>query len=149
MLRNFILIACLCLTLIACDTGSKPLRTLTIHNADGKTITLQVEIARTETERMHGLMNRQDLPDRHGMVFVFPDQQPRSFWMKNTPLFLDIIFIDQDGKIVHIHRKARPYDETPIPSRKPARYALEIKGGEADRLGIAVGNSLSLSQISR
>lgn len=146
-MRRNLLILSICLFLGACNKAPEAPRALTIQNSDGQSITLQVEIADDYAERMHGLMERQDLPDHHGMLFIFPDQDMRSFWMKNTPLFLDIIFINQDGRVVHVHPKARPYDETPISSRKPAHYVLEIKGGEAKRLGITSDSTLRLDNI--
>lgn len=130
--------------LAACGKTPEPLQTVTITHADGRTTSVTVDIADDTAERTQGLMGRTDLADRHGMFFIFPQQQPLNFWMKNTPLFLDIIFIDQDHRIVHIHPKARPFDESLIPSRSPARYVLEIKGGESARYSIRVGDRVDL-----
>lgn len=99
-----------------------------------------VEVADDRASRSQGLMFRESMPLDHGMLFDFERESQQSFWMKNTPLSLDIIFIDGRGIIVHIHHRAVPFDETPIPSRKPAAAVLEINGGVARLTGIAVGD---------
>ena len=135
-------LTCFLWTLTACTPEPEPLRDVVIHHANGQQTILHVEIADDAGEREQGLMGRQSLLDHQGMLFLFPTETPLNFWMKNTPLFLDIIFIDRTGKIVTIHRKARPYDETLIPSRVPAQTVLEIEGGEAERLNIRLGDRL-------
>jgi uncharacterized membrane protein (UPF0127 family) len=84
-------------------------------------------------------MFREHLDPNAGMLFIYPDERPRTFWMKNTPLPLDIIFIAADGEVVHVAADARPYDETIIESLAPAKAALEIQGGLAAQLGIVPG----------
>lgn len=101
-----------------------------------------VEIADTPETRARGLMFRTALPERGGMLFIYERPQPVSFWMRNTLIPLDLIFIDETGTVRHVHSKARPLDETPIPGApagdpSPARLmVLEIAGGEAARLGL-------------
>ncbi|MDX6750481.1 DUF192 domain-containing protein [Geminicoccaceae bacterium 1502E] len=112
---------------------------LVVRTASGP-LELVVELALTPAERSRGLMFRESLPERHGMLFDFADEAPVVFWMKNTPLSLDLLFIDGQGVIRHIHERAEPFSERHIPSGGPARWVLEIEGGEAARLGIAIGD---------
>ncbi|HYF23714.1 MAG TPA: DUF192 domain-containing protein [Caulobacteraceae bacterium] len=102
----------------------------------------EVEIADDEEERRQGLMHRTDLPADRGMLFQFPDVRERSFWMQNTPLPLDIIYIGADGRIVSIARNTVPYSEAPVPSYGGAKGVLEINGGLSDRLGIEEGDQV-------
>ena len=143
-MRHKFFLACIVCALSACSPAAPEMRPLTIKRTDGSVLPLQVEIADSPAERAQGLMGRRDLADRHGMLFIFPEEDRLRFWMKNTPLFLDIIFINSDGKILSIHPKARPYDETAIPSLQPAQYVLEIKGGEAAALNITPGDHIIL-----
>jgi uncharacterized membrane protein (UPF0127 family) len=112
---------------------------LSIETASG-TLRFKVEIADTESERQHGLMYRTAMPQGHGMLFIFEDAAPRSFWMHNTYMPLDIIYIGADGRIVSIVNGAQPFDDTPLPSRYPANGVLELYSGEAARLGIKAGD---------
>lgn len=110
---------------------------------------ITVEIADDAGERARGLMYRKALPPGQGMLFVYEAPQPVSFWMRNTPIALDMIFVDAQGEIRHIHPMARPLDETPIAGAAigdpaPERLmVLEIAGGEAARLGIRPGMLLA------
>jgi len=99
-----------------------------------------VEWATTQAERERGLMFRKSMAADHGMMFDFGDEEPVAFWMKNTPLSLDMLFIAADGTIRRIEKRATPFSEDHIPSGAPVRYVLELNGGTADRLGIAVGH---------
>lgn len=114
---------------------------LSIETAGGER-RFAVELADNVASRRRGLMFRESMPLDHGMIFDFKRQQHLSFWMKNTPLPLDLIFIDRRGIIVHIHHNAVPYDETPIPSVHPALAVLEVNGGVARLTGIARGNQV-------
>jgi uncharacterized membrane protein (UPF0127 family) len=114
---------------------------LTIHTRQGP-LTYFVEIARTPSERSHGLMFREELEKDHGMLFDFGEEQPVSFWMKNTPLPLDLLFILADGEIVRITEQAEPYSQKLLPSGQPVRYVLEILGGSAGARGIRTGDRL-------
>lgn len=98
-----------------------------------------VELARTPAERAQGLMFREEMPEDHGMLFDFETEQPVAFWMKNTPLPLDMLFLDRTGTVVHVVKDAVPYSETPIPSPRPVRAVLEVHAGTAERLGITPG----------
>lgn len=106
----------------------------------GGTHAFAVEIADDDAERARGLMFRETLPQDQGMLFLFPDSAERSFWMHNTPLPLDIIYISAKGEVVSIQKNAIPYDRTPLPSYGPAAAVLEINGGLSDRLGIRPGD---------
>ncbi|TWI92715.1 hypothetical protein JM93_00259 [Roseibium hamelinense] len=121
-----------------------PLRTeqLAISTESGELL-FTVEVAEKDIERSRGLMFRTEMPSDTGMLFVFERQGQRYFWMKNTPLPLDIIFITNDGEIVHIAKQTTPFSEDIIPSREPARYVLEINAGLSDELGIKAGDKVT------
>lgn len=102
---------------------------------------LQVEVADTDAERARGLMFRDGLAADHGMVFVYPDERVRGFWMKNTRIPLAIAFADARGRIVHI-AEMLPYDETSTGSVAPAMYAVEMRAGWFREHGIAVGDRI-------
>jgi len=102
-----------------------------------------VELATTPEQRRQGLMFREQLGEREGMLFVFDDERTVSFWMRDTPLPLSIAFIDARGVIVHVADMV-PYSEAPVPSRYPVRYALEVNKGALERAGIEVGDLVEL-----
>jgi uncharacterized membrane protein (UPF0127 family) len=99
-----------------------------------------VELASTPQEQATGLMFRRELPEGRGMLFDFHRDQPTSFWMKNTYIPLDMIFIRGDGRILRIAENTVPLSETLIPSGGPVRAVLEVIAGTAKRLGIAPGD---------
>ena len=117
----------------------------------------QLELALTEDEHARGLMQRQEIPEDGGMIFVFDDDKERSFWMKNTLVELDILYLDQHGRIVSMHtmppEPPRRPDESEwaynmrlptYPSRGLARYAIELKGGQANMIGCQVGDRIDI-----
>lgn len=108
-----------------------------------------VDVARTPEERAKGLMFVEKMPMRQGMLFAFPSERPLSFWMKNTLIPLDMLYIDQDGIVVDIHENAVPGDLTGIPSSEPAQYVLEINGGMSRLLGLAPGVELAHPEIAQ
>lgn len=109
--------------------------------SDGKVHKFTVEVARTDDQQTHGMMFRTAiLPDR-GMIFPYAVPQPLAFWMRNTLIPLDMIFIRQDGTIARI-ATAQPRDETPVPSGEPVVAVLEIAGGRAAELGIEAGDRI-------
>ena len=116
-----------------------PVEPLEITTARGP-IRLQVEVADDEAERAQGLMWRGSMPADRGMIFSFPRAEPQAFWMQNTYIPLDIIYIGDDGRIVSIAKNTQPLSEAPIPSGAPARGVLEINAGLSDRLGISPGD---------
>ncbi len=105
-------------------------------------IKFDVEMAVTEAQREHGLMFRKQLGPYEGMLFDFFHEQPVSFWMKNTLIPLDMVFIAGDGTIKHIHANAVPLSTDTIPSESPVRAVLEINGGSARLLGIKPGDKV-------
>ena len=121
------------------DAGGRALEPLTVTTATGNH-EFMVEIADTEELRQRGLMYRDPLPDDRGMLFQFPQSTEQSFWMRNTPSSLDIIYIDPRGRIVSIAKHATPMSETPIPSYGPANGVLELRAGRADEIGAKPGD---------
>lgn len=101
-----------------------------------------VEIADDPRERSAGLMFRQSMADDHGMLFVMDGTGPVGFWMQNTPMPLDLLFIAEDGKVVGV-LPGRPFSEDVISPGQPARFVLELKQGTAQRLGIDEGDRIS------
>ena len=100
----------------------------------------QVSVADEPSERERGLMFVEELPRGEGMLFLFEAPGEAGFWMRNTLIPLDLLFIDETGRIVRVHPDAIPHDETPIWSGSPVIGALEINAGEAGRNGIAPGD---------
>ncbi len=115
--------------------------TLVIETA-ARAIKFDVDLALNEAERSHGLMFRKKLEPYEGMLFDFHQEAPVSFWMKNTLIPLDMIFIAADGTIRHIHANATPLSTDTIPSEFPVRGVLEINGGSARLLGIKAGDKV-------
>ena len=103
----------------------------------------QVEIADDARERALGLMFRRDMPVDEGMLFDFGSDQPASFWMRNTYIPLDMLFITSDGTIDSIAERTTPLSEKTVHSKGPVRFVLEINGGLSDKLGIAPGDTVS------
>ena len=109
--------------------------------------TFSVEIADSSEEHQLGLMFRDSMPADHGMIFIFPDEAPRSFWMKNTRIPLDIMYFDRDLRMVSISADTPPCRVARCPSYPsvaPAKYVLELNGGSAAALGVGVGDKLTL-----
>jgi len=113
---------------------------LAIETADGAIHPFTVELALTPQQRAKGLMFRHDMAPEAGMLFLFDREAPRSFWMKNTYLSLDMLFLDASGRIVAIAADTVPLTETPVASGVPALGVLELNAGTAMRLGIAPGD---------
>ncbi|SNR45608.1 DUF192 domain-containing protein [Paracoccus sediminis] len=126
-----------------------------IFETPGGPVPIAVEVADDDAERARGLMYRRTLSEGTGMLFIYDDPRTVSFWMRNTYIPLDLVFLDQGGVIRHIRRNAVPLDETPIPGAaagdpEPERQmVLEIGGGEADRLGLAVGQPMAHPRLAQ
>lgn len=106
-----------------------------------------VELADTQEKQALGLMFRDSMPNDHGMVFLFPGEAMRSFWMKNTRIPLDIFYFDQDLKLVSVSENSPPCRSQrcpTYPSSGPAKYVLELNAGKAAELGVQVGDVLEL-----
>jgi len=97
---------------------------------------IAIEIADTDSARQRGLMDRRSLPERGGMLFIFDDADDRSFWMRNTPLRLDIIFVDADSQVVNIHERTRALSDEQYASDGPAQFVVEVRAGFSERHGI-------------
>lgn len=108
--------------------------------------TFDIELAEDAYETQTGLMNRGSMQNNQAMLFIFPDVEMRSFYMKNTLIPLDIIYIDETEKVVSIQKNAKPMDETALPSKAPAKYVLEINAGLSDQLNIVEGDSIAFSK---
>ncbi len=121
-------------TSVACQERPKVL----IETSQGL-VAVPVEVADTPEKRTRGLMYRRDLAANAGMLFVFPEADVLKFWMKNTPLSLDLIFLDSERRIVGIIERATPFSTRPLGPDVPAQYVLEVHGGFARRHGIAIG----------
>lgn len=91
--------------------------------------TIEVAIAETPEQRSLGLMDVRNMPTNKGMLFIFEHEEPLSFWMANTPLPLDLIFVNRSMQIVRIHHNAQPYSERQFPSGEPAIYVVEVNAG--------------------
>jgi uncharacterized protein len=105
--------------------------------------TFAVEMAVTPEDQARGLMFRRELPEGQGMLFDFQREQPASFWMKNTYVSLDMIFIRADGRILRIAENTVPLSEALVPSGGPVRAVLEVVAGTARKLGIAPGDRVA------
>lgn len=114
--------------------------TLTIETAGGGKYRFDVELAETPAQQAQGLMYRERMAADAGMLFTYDRPQPASFWMKNTLIPLDMIFIGADGRIVNIHANAVPHSLDAVNSAGPVKGILEINGGMSARLGIRPGD---------
>lgn len=123
-----------------------PTEQLTVETAGGPQ-TFTVEIAGTESDRATGLMNRKEMAADAGMLFVFPDSGEKFFWMKNTYISLDMIFINEAGRIVSIARNTEPLSEKIVSSGGSARYVLEVIAGTSARLQFAPGQKVTAPSI--
>ena len=134
----------LCLITTACE--AKP--QVTIVTEQGREITFVVEVADTPAKRELGLQYRHDLPADRGMIFLFTHEADQTFWMKNTPIPLDMIFINSERQIVGIAAEAAPFTLDPRSVGRPSQFVLEINGGLCKRYGIKPGSSVRFQGIS-
>lgn len=116
--------------------------TLFKTTADSSKVVIDIEIADNEYETQTGLMYRNSMENNQGMLFVFDDVTERSFYMKNTKIPLDLIFIDEDKTIVSFQKNAKPFDENSLPSNAPAKYVLEVNAGLVDTWELSVGDKI-------
>jgi uncharacterized membrane protein (UPF0127 family) len=115
-----------------------------LRDAYGGTHPVDVEVAATDEARTRGTMWRTELAEGKGMLFIFPGEQVRSFWMRNTLISLDMIFISADRVIVGIVPQAAPKTLTSRSVKAPSQYVLEVPGGWAERVGIQRGSSVAI-----
>lgn len=144
--RRILALAMLAVVIATGCRASGPL--VGLEGRDGKQVQVTVEIVSTPETQRKGLMWRTELPSDHGMLFVFADDTERSFWMKNTPLPLDILFIGSDLRIVSIAENTVPYSLASIPSAGPAKYVLEVNAGFSRKHGVAAGSRVSLPELT-
>ncbi len=138
----------LLLCLLSCKANTKlPVKNITITTLDGKQLSVKAEIAEKPEERNFGFMERKNIPDGTGMLFIFEKDQILSFWMKNTPHPLSIAYIDSKGKIRDIFDMT-PFSEASIVSTVSVRYALEVPQGWYDKVGIKKGDIVSLDFLN-
>ena len=120
---------------------------LSILNDENKTLAeFKIEIADSPYERQTGMMYRDSLEEQHGMLFIFENSELRGFYMKNTLIPLDLLFIDENYEIVHIYSKATPYETASISSQLPAKYVFEINGGLSEQIGIQKGMKIKYNK---
>jgi uncharacterized membrane protein (UPF0127 family) len=142
--RSLLVAAALLLVLVMPARAQAPLQSfavssLTIDTAKGPQ-RFSIEIATTPQQQEQGLMFRRELAADAGMLFIFPDVRTAEFWMHDTLIPLDMIFIAADGHIADIHERAVPMSDAVITSRVPVRAVLEVNGGTVGRLGIKDGD---------
>jgi uncharacterized membrane protein (UPF0127 family) len=106
------------------------------------TVAIDIEVANTAKEIEQGLMYRQKMDQNKGMLFIFPGMQPRAFWMKNTLMSLDIIYVDTEKTIVSIQKNAVPLSKQTLPSDGPAQYVIEVNAGFANTHGLVPGDKI-------
>ena len=112
---------------------------------DSVIATLAIEFARSDYETQTGLMYRKSMTNEQAMLFLFEDEQPRSFYMKNTLIPLDIIYLNKDKAIVSIQKNAKPLNEASLPSKKPAKYVLEVNAGLSDVWNLSEGDYIDFN----
>ena len=140
----FLLLIILSLTqLLSCKSKKLPVKEIIIQRQDGTQFTVSAEIAEKTEDRNHGFMERKNIPDGTGMLFVFEKDQILSFWMKNTPHPLSIAYIDSKGKIRDIFDMT-PYSTASVISTVSVRYALEVPQGWYKKNGITRGDTVIL-----
>jgi uncharacterized protein len=118
-----------------------------VHRADGSTVRVALEVMNTPAARERGMMYRPALAEDHGMLFVFPEEVEHPFWMKNTLVPLDMLFIAGDGRIVGIHADAVPISTASLSVGQPSTYVLEVNGGWAARHGVRAGDRIEFRDV--
>lgn len=119
-----------------------PIETLTLHTDTGAH-KFQVEIADNDATQAKGLMFRRSLPDDHGMLFIYNEEDVLYMWMKNTFISLDMVFIKADGTVFSIAKNTEPFSEDVVSSGEPGLAVLEVNAGTADRLNLKIGDKIS------
>ncbi|HEV7291693.1 MAG TPA: DUF192 domain-containing protein [Devosia sp.] len=119
---------------------------LVLHTETGEHV-FDVELVDTPESRAQGLMFRTELADNAGMLFDFKEERPVAFWMRNTFIPLDMIFVGADGVVSNVHVNARPQDPTSIPSEGPVQFVLEIPGGRSLEIGLKAGDRMEHERV--
>jgi uncharacterized membrane protein (UPF0127 family) len=118
-----------------------------IETRAGARHVVSVEVVRTDAERARGLMERRELAPDAGMLFLFEETAEHPFWMKNTLIPLDMIFLSEEGRVLGIVARATPGDLTPRSAGGPSRYVLEVAGGWSAAHGVAVGDRVRFEDV--
>lgn len=134
------LAACVVAAAAACAAGEARV----VVHTDAGPRTISVEVVDTPASRNRGLMYRRELPDGTGMLFVFDEEDDHAFWMKNTFIPLDMIFVSGNRRVVGVHVDARPHSLEPIRVGRPSRWVIEVPGRWTARNGVAVGDRVDL-----
>ncbi|HEX9399491.1 MAG TPA: DUF192 domain-containing protein [Anaeromyxobacter sp.] len=129
--------------------STTPSARVVVETRAGARHVVAVELARTVAERARGLMDRSALASDAGMLFLFDETAEHPFWMKNTLIPLDMLFIAEDGRIAGIVARAVPGDLSPRSAGGPTRYVLEVNGGWADAHGVAPGDRVRFENVPR
>ena len=121
---------------------------LSIYKSESDSLikTIDIEIADSDYERQTGLMYRKTMEENHGMLFIFPQEEYQSFYMRNTQIPLDIIYLNSELEIVSIQKNAKPLSEDSLPSEAPAQYVLEISAGLSDQWNLEPGDKVSYTK---
>ena len=142
-----------CTALFAAGVLSAVLGACSVHaagaSAEIKGQRFDIEVVADDASRERGLMFRDSMPSDHGMLFIFENEQPRVFWMKNTRIPLDILYFDRDYRLVSVQQRVPPCRSEPCaqyPSSGPAQYVLELNSGLADKLGVKPGDRLTVTR---
>ncbi len=123
---------------------------LSFLKKDGKELKkIDIEVADDNAQRAQGLMWRKSMPENEGMLFIFPEDADQAFWMKNTIMPLDILFINSNKEIVKIYKNTTPYSEKSMPSEKKAMYVVETVAGFCDKYGISEGDKISYNYSTK
>jgi uncharacterized membrane protein (UPF0127 family) len=146
ILASSLILSVLLLTLAIFSCRSDP--RVIIYTKGGRQVPFRVEVADTPSKRELGLQYRRDLADDQGMLFLFPREQIQFFWMKNSPIPLDMIFINRESIIAGIIHQTIPFSTESLSVRAPSQFVLEIKGGLARHNGIEIGDRVRFEGIS-
>ena len=150
-----LIIGSIIFSILSCKEDKKTIRPIKIEfkkegelsllnsKTDSIITTFDIEIADSDYEIQTGLMHRHSMKEDRAMLFIFPDMSLRSFYMKNTYIPLDIIYLDNNKNIVSIQKDAKPLDETSLPSGSPAQYVLEINAGLAQKWSLKIGDRIT------
>ena len=153
-LTKFLLITLLLTTAISCgqQSATAPTTTASEQPQSLSTVTMSLadhpfvlQLAATDQQREIGLMYRENMPADQGMIFTFTKEDQMAFWMKNTHIPLDIVFINHQGRVVAIQH-GKPFDLTSLESGEPAQYVIELNDGAAARAGLKVGDNVKVPQ---
>ena len=138
----------LCFLLCACEATTQPQSTLPTVQMKVGSKTYTLEVADNDESRTRGLMRRDSMPAEHGMIFVFKQPQKLAFWMKNTRIPLDIVYIDANAKVDSV-KQMQPYVETGVWSEGPVRWAIELNQGQAAEAGAKAGDQLEIPAAAK